>query len=151
MIKLLKILIVAFSFSSAFGMDFKPSALEVGLKSVHFKDSIGKIDPSYKLNETNTGLFLHFNGPFVGAYKNSYYKNSFVVGYEQSLYSSGEFDVGVNAFGVTGYDNKIPIKGGWYQESRYKVQPAGSIYVRYSMFKVTILPSVMYFGMHLKF
>ena len=125
-------------------------ALEVSLRSTHYNTEVNKYLPGYKMNENNIGLFYSHNNYFVGAYKNSFYKNSFVLGYTPLSYKYANIEANIDVYGVTGYDKVIHYKDNWYQPSTHKVQPVAQVRVVIGNAYVVVLPNVALIGIHIK-
>ena len=55
-------------------------------------------------NERNYGLFYKSDKLFIGAYKNSEYHSSFVIGGHKSFYRNEYVELSINYGAVTGYE-----------------------------------------------
>ncbi len=126
------------------------SALEISLKSTHYNTDVNKYLGDYKMNENNTGVFYSHNKYFIGGYKNSFYRNSFVLGYTPLSYKYKDIEANIDLYGVTGYDKVIHHKGNWYQPSTHKVQPVAQLRVVIGSMYFIVLPNVALFGVHIK-
>lgn len=142
-------------------------SIDFGIKSTHLQDSFEKDanktyfnfkthrteQTDWKINENNYGLIFNLKNNFsVGVLKNSFYNTSFLFGYNYDIYKYSDFSFKTKFYLITGYDRKTKISYNngfndvsyYYQFSEYPILPALSFDLQYKIFKVAIIPDLVY-------
>lgn len=116
-----------------------PSAAEISVGTMSYSTHY---DKSIEYNEDHSGVYIKYGNILAGKYRNSFYRDSIFMAYEQMERINSEFSYGFVLGAANNYPDDMPVVAGYL--------PIIGLKVKYSIFQVMITTIAVVVGIEIE-